>query len=120
MGSLTGAVLGAIIMTFLPELLRTLGPRLESLLSSIIGAENIPVSVHNFLLQLANYRLVIFAALLIIIMLTRPQGLLGTREFSLSWLKRRSRAPEGESRLALRELQLRTLSGSDSNNRWKT
>lgn len=95
MGSLTGAVLGAIIMTFLPELLRTLGPRLESLLSSIIGADNIPVSVHNFLLQLANYRLVIFAALLIIIMLTRPQGLLGTREFSFSWIKRRSRAPEG-------------------------
>lgn len=95
MGSLTGAVLGAIIMTFLPELLRTLGPRLESLLSSIIGADNIPVPVHNFLLQLANYRLVIFAALLIIIMLTRPQGLLGTREFSLSWLKRRSRSPEG-------------------------
>jgi branched-chain amino acid transport system permease protein len=95
MGSLTGAVLGAIIMTFLPELLRTLGPRLESLLSSIVGADNIPVPVHNFLLQLANYRLVIFAALLIIIMLTRPQGLLGTREFSLSWLKRRSRSPEG-------------------------
>src|SRR6267143_814789 len=44
MGSLTGSVLGAIIITFLPELLRTLGPRLESLLSSIIGANNIPAS----------------------------------------------------------------------------
>jgi len=63
MGSLTGAVLGAIIITFLPELLRTLGPKLESLLGLIIGANNIPASVHNFLNQLANYRLVIFAAL---------------------------------------------------------
>ena len=85
MGSLTGSVLGAIIITFLPELLRTLGPRLESLLSATIGANNIPASVHTFLLQLANYRLVIFAALLI----------LGTRELSLSWLKRARRRPEG-------------------------
>ena len=96
MGSLTGSVLGAIIITFLPELLRTLGPRLESLLSSIIGANNIPAPVHTFLIQLANYRLVIFAALLILIMLTRPQGILGTREFGLSWLKRGRRQPEGD------------------------
>ncbi len=96
MGSLTGAVIGAIIITFLPELLRTLGPRLESLLSAIIGANNIPQSVHTFLIQLANYRLVIFAALLILIMLTRPQGIMGTREFSLSWIKRARRRPEGD------------------------
>ena len=96
MGSLTGSVLGAIVITFLPELLRTLGPKLESLLSAIIGANNIPASVHTFLSQLANYRLVIFAALLILIMLTRPQGILGTRELSLSWLRRRRRRPEGD------------------------
>ena len=96
MGSLTGSVLGAIVITFLPELLRTLGPKLESLLSAIIGANNIPASVHTFLSQLANYRLVIFAALLILIMLTRPQGILGTREWSLSWLKRARRRPEGD------------------------
>jgi len=29
-------------------------------------------------------------------MLTRPQGILGTREFSLSWLKRARRRPEGD------------------------
>ena len=96
MGSLTGSVLGAIIITFLPELLQTLGPRLESLLNATIGANNIPASVHTFLIQLANYRLVIFAALLILIMLTRPQGILGTRELSLSWLKRAQRRPEGD------------------------
>jgi branched-chain amino acid transport system permease protein len=96
MGSLTGAVFGAIVITFLPELLRTLGPRLESILSSIIGANNIPTPVQRFLLELANYRLVIFSALLILIMLTRPQGILGTREFGLSWLKRPQRRPEGD------------------------
>jgi hypothetical protein len=29
-------------------------------------------------------------------MLTRPQGLLGGREFGLSWLKRAQRRPEGD------------------------
>lgn len=97
MGSLTGAVFGAIIITALPELLRTLGPKLEALLGYIIGAGNIPVQVHSFLSELANYRLVIYAALLIIIMLTRPQGVFGQSELGLSWLKRARRRPEGDT-----------------------
>lgn len=71
MGSITGAVLGALVVTFLPELLRQL-----------------PGGVYN-------YRLVIYALLLIIIMITRPQGMLGGREFGFSWLKRSRRLPEG-------------------------
>lgn len=73
MGSLTGAVLGAIVITVLPELLRWLPG------------------------DLSKYRLVIYAAMLIVIMLTRPQGVLGTREFGLSWLKRAQRRPEGDT-----------------------
>ncbi|MGH9882379.1 MAG: branched-chain amino acid ABC transporter permease [Pyrinomonadaceae bacterium] len=71
MGSLTGAVFGAIVITLLPELLRKLPG------------------------DFSQYRLVVYSALLIIIMLTRPQGLLGTREFGISWLKRSRRRPEG-------------------------
>ena len=71
MGSLTGAVFGAIVITVMPELLRRLPG------------------------DLSQYRLVVYSALLIIIMLTRPQGILGTREFGLSWLKRPQRKPEG-------------------------
>src|SRR6266850_2256775 len=71
MGSLTGSVLGAIVITVLPELLRQLPG------------------------DLSRYRLVVYSALLILIMLTRPQGILGTREFSLSWLKRSRKRPEG-------------------------
>jgi branched-chain amino acid transport system permease protein len=55
LGSLTGCALAAAILTILPELLR-------------FGAE---------------YRMVIYALLLIAIMLTRPSGLMGGRE--LSW-----------------------------------
>jgi branched-chain amino acid transport system permease protein len=71
MGSLTGAVFGALVITILPELLRRLPG------------------------DLSQYRLVVYSALLILIMLTRPQGILGTREFGLSWLKRPQRKPEG-------------------------
>lgn len=72
MGSITGAVLGAIVITILPELLRQLPGDLYS------------------------YRLVIYSLLLIVIMLTRPQGMLGAKEFGISWLKRPQRRPEGD------------------------
>jgi len=72
MGSITGAVLGAIVITILPELLRKLPGDLYS------------------------YRLVIYSALLILIMLTRPQGVMGAKEFGLSGLKRPQRRPEGD------------------------
>ncbi len=66
MGSVSGAVLAAIVLTILPEVLR-------------------PVK---------DYRMVIYALMLIVLMITRPQGLLGTKEISLpSWMRgRRPRA----------------------------
>lgn len=79
MGSMTGAILGAIIVTLLPELLRRL--------------PEIQVGESTF--EFADLRLVIFALILILTMILRPQGILGTREFGLSWLKRPRRAPEG-------------------------
>lgn len=72
MGSITGAVLGAIVITILPELLRQLPG------------------------NLIHYRLVIYSALLVVIMLTRPQGVMGAREFGIPWLKRPQRRPEGD------------------------
>jgi branched-chain amino acid transport system permease protein len=72
MGSITGSVLGAIVITMLPELLRKLPG------------------------DLYGYRLVIYSALLILIMLTRPQGVMGVKEFGLSWLKRAQRRPVGD------------------------
>lgn len=58
MGSISGSVLGAGALTFLPELLRNLSEGLQ------------------------EYRMVIYALLLILLMIFRPQGLLGTRELS--------------------------------------
>ncbi len=72
MGSITGSILGAVVITILPELLRKLPGDLYS------------------------YRLVIYSALLIAIMLTRPQGVMGAKEFGIPWLKRPQRRPEGD------------------------
>src|SRR5439155_4012112 len=59
MGSLTGSVLAAIVLTVLPEALR-------------------PVQ---------QYRMVLYSALLIVLMLARPQGIFGPHELSWPWRK---------------------------------
>jgi branched-chain amino acid transport system permease protein len=81
MGSMTGAILGAIIVTLLPEVLRQL-PDVQ------FGATTF---------KFADLRLVIFALILILTMILRPQGILGTREFGLNWLKRPRKVDEGTS-----------------------
>lgn len=80
MGSMTGAIIGAVVVTLLPELLRQLPD----------------ISVPGIgIVKFADLRLVIFAIILILTMLFRPQGIFGTREFGLSWLKRPRTSPEG-------------------------
>jgi branched-chain amino acid transport system permease protein len=66
-GSITGAIIGATTLTILPEALRT------------------------FDQQFPGLRMVVYAMLLVLLMIFRPQGLLGRREVSLSWWKTRSR-----------------------------
>lgn len=59
LGSLTGSVIAALFLTFLPEALRS-------------------VQVGNL-----DLRMIIFPILLILMMILRPQGLLGRKEFNL-------------------------------------
>ncbi len=66
MGSITGSIAAAGLLTVLPELLR----------------------------PLKEYRMVIYSALLIVLMLTRPQGVLGDRELDLRALLARLRGRE--------------------------
>jgi len=54
MGSMTGAILAAYVLTYLQEMLRFL----------------------------QDYRLLIYPLILILVMLFRPKGLLGMKEFS--------------------------------------
>ena len=61
LGSITGSIIAAVALTILPEFLR--------------GFE--------------DYRMLIYAVILIIVMLFKPSGLMGQREFSLSGLAAR-------------------------------
>jgi branched-chain amino acid transport system permease protein len=81
MGSMTGAIIGAVVVTLLPELLR----QLPDIAVPGLG-----------IVKFADLRLVIFAVILILTMIFRPQGIFGTREFGLSWLKRPAKEPEGD------------------------
>jgi branched-chain amino acid transport system permease protein len=105
LGSISGAAIAAIILTLLPELLRAppdlfpwgwivpagiaalilafaprrIGP-LITLISVCIGWEamrHIAIKAH---IDLSQYRMVIYALTLIVIMIVRPQGLFGLRE----------------------------------------
>jgi len=60
MGSLSGSIIATIVLTFLPELLRGLG----------------------------EFRMLIYPLALIILMIFRPQGLLGDKELSLKIFKK--------------------------------
>ena len=64
--SIVGSILGAIVLTVLPEALR----------------------------GFAEYRMVIYSLLLIILMITRPQGLLGSTGALKAWRKRAKRVAE--------------------------
>ena len=69
MGSFTGSIVAAILLTLLPELLR----------------------------QFASYRMLVYSAILILMMIFKPSGIFGRYEFSLiqspkdfvAWIKRK-------------------------------
>lgn len=60
MGSITGSIIGAILLTAIPEILRSVGG------------------------TISEWRMTIFPILLIVLMLARPQGIFGSHEFSFS------------------------------------
>ena len=66
MGSLSGSIIATIVLTFLPELLR----------------------------GFAEYRMIIYPIALVVLMLFRPQGLLGDKEISLKIFKNTSKIVE--------------------------
>jgi branched-chain amino acid transport system permease protein len=64
---------------------------LGSISGAIIGGIFVAVSL-ELMRDLAQYRLVLYALLLIVIMIVRPQGLLGTREL-FDVFKKRNKPP---------------------------
>jgi branched-chain amino acid transport system permease protein len=71
-GSIIGAVVGASVLTVLPEALR--------------GVDQ----------QFPGLRMVLYALLLILLMIFRPQGLFGGRRVGFTWMRRKRQAAGGE------------------------
>ena len=86
LGSIVGSVLGAIVLTILPEGLR----------------------------GFAEYRMVIYSLLLIVLMITRPQGLLGSKNVFKGLRKRMRRLTEGPSGTASSPTQSETSVGGET------
>lgn len=72
MGSLTGSVISAVVITIMMEVLRVVEQPI-----SILGL-NIP--------GLSGMRMVIFSVLLLLVILFYRQGLMGTKEFNWEWV----------------------------------
>ena len=82
LGSISGSIVAAIILTFLPEGLRAV-------------KDYIPASAPEMLRR--DPRMVIYSLMLIILMRTRPQGLLGRRELWDFLPKRKDRVPSSDA-----------------------
>ncbi|HZO89694.1 MAG TPA: branched-chain amino acid ABC transporter ATP-binding protein/permease [Chthonomonadaceae bacterium] len=93
LGSITGATITAIVLTALPEFLRNV---------------NTGLIAHYYK---DEYRLVAFALLLVLVMLLRPQGILGRGELTL--FRRRGEEEAGTGSLPLEEREQRST-GADT------
>lgn len=76
MGSTTGAIFGAAFITILPEFLRDV----SAFIGTRLGRPEL------------DLRLVIYSLMLIVLMLVRPQGLMGSREIT-AWFHRKPKPP---------------------------
>ncbi len=77
LGSLTGSILGALFITLLPEIFRNLATLFASM-----GLQ----AASNFL---RGGWMVFYAIMFLVIMLLRPQGLLGRKELTWAGIKKR-------------------------------
>ncbi len=87
MGSISGSVIAAIVLTLLPEALRSLPP----------------LTLGSTTIDLVNLRMVFYSLALIGLMLSRPSGLFGSHElWELigNWWRKRSNQPVDERRAA--------------------
>jgi len=83
LGSTTGAILAAVVLTLLPEGLR-------SLFTAVGGGDS------SLAQKVDQVRMPIYGLLLVVLMLARPQGMFGTTEIwdvLPRWLSKRPKAP---------------------------
>lgn len=75
LGNSYGALLGAALLYLVPEYLKLLPMTIQD---NAMLAAIVPASLRESLQHLSDYRLLLFGAVMVIMMLYRPQGLLGS------------------------------------------
>jgi len=75
LGNSYGALLGAALLNLVPEYLELLPSTIQN---NATLAAVVPIFLRNSLDHLSDYRLLLFGAVMVLMMLYRPQGLLGT------------------------------------------
>ena len=84
LGSITGSIIGSILVTTMLEWLRIV--------------EN-PITIGSFHISaIPGMRMVIFSVLLIVVIIFRREGIMGTREFSWDWLLSKLHSRRGHVR----------------------
>ncbi len=73
MGSIPGAVIGALIIQGVPELIR--GMASSGLLTTLTGI-HVPAEAQS---AISNYRYLVFGLLMVVMMAWRPQGLIPSK-----------------------------------------
>jgi branched-chain amino acid transport system permease protein len=84
LGNSYGALLGAALLYLVPEYLK----RLSMLQDNATFTAVVPSFLRNSLQNLPDYRLLLFGAVMVLMMLYRPQGLLGSRRRKTEMLQR--------------------------------
>jgi len=75
LGNSYGALLGAGLLYLVPEYLK----RISMLQDNATFNAMVPSFLRDSLMHLPDYRLLLFGAVMVLMMLYRPQGLLGSR-----------------------------------------
>jgi branched-chain amino acid transport system permease protein len=84
LGNSYGALLGAALLYLVPEYLK----RVSMLQDNATFTAIVPSFLRDSLAHLPDYRLLLFGAVMVLMMLYRPQGLLGSRRRKTEMLKR--------------------------------
>jgi branched-chain amino acid transport system permease protein len=85
LGNSYGALLGAALLYLVPEYLKLLPNAIQE--NPWIGAV-VPAFLRNSFADLSDYRLLIFGAVMVLMMLYRPQGLIGSSRRKTEMLNR--------------------------------
>lgn len=76
MGSIPGAIVGAIVLDTLPEFIRQ---SFSKWLPSVLGADFMatwPVGVQEFFTEFDRYRMLLFGIVIVLVVIFRPEGIL--------------------------------------------